>query len=311
MSTTTTETTMPGDTRTTAGPRGIPGPLAGLAASARAELLRLRAWPAVWVMVTVWLLLNLTFSYVFNYVAFATGSSSFATEGVPSDSLLAELLPAAIPEIFTGGMPMFGGAIMFILGALATGSGYGWGTWKTTLTQGPGRLAAFGGTLVAVFTIVAGVVAATLAVDVVASVLIASAEGQSIVWPSLGALAEAVGGGLLITGMWASAGVLVGVLTRSPALAVGLGLVWSLVIENLLRGVGNLLGGVEYVTNVLPGTASGSLAGALGGSSGGDGDGTPGVLTVLDGGPAALLTAGYLVVFAVVAAVAMKRRDVP
>ncbi|TDE11905.1 ABC transporter permease [Jiangella asiatica] len=281
-----------------------------MAASARAELLRLRAWPAVWVMVSVWLLLNLTFTYVFNYVAYATGSTSFATEGVASDSLLAELMPSAIPQIFTGGMPMFGGAIMFILGALATGSGFGWGTWKTVLTQGPGRLAAFGGTLAAVATIVTGVVAATLAIDVAASVLIASAEGQSIVWPSLGALAESVGAGLLISGMWAAGGVLVGVLTRSPALAVGLGLVWSLVVENLLRGVGNLLSGVEYVTNVLPGTASGSLAGALGAANEPDGDGTPGVLTVLDGGPAALLTAAYLVAFVVVAAVLMRRRDV-
>ncbi|WP_203433206.1 ABC transporter permease [Jiangella asiatica] len=310
MSTTTTEvaavTTAPGRT----GRRTVPGPLAGMAASARAELLRLRAWPAVWVMVSVWLLLNLTFTYVFNYVAYATGSTSFATEGVASDSLLAELMPSAIPQIFTGGMPMFGGAIMFILGALATGSGFGWGTWKTVLTQGPGRLAAFGGTLAAVATIVTGVVAATLAIDVAASVLIASAEGQSIVWPSLGALAESVGAGLLISGMWAAGGVLVGVLTRSPALAVGLGLVWSLVVENLLRGVGNLLSGVEYVTNVLPGTASGSLAGALGAANEPDGDGTPGVLTVLDGGPAALLTAAYLVAFVVVAAVLMRRRDV-
>ncbi|HEU4542437.1 MAG TPA: hypothetical protein VFR23_15020 [Jiangellaceae bacterium] len=38
----------------------------------------------------------------------------------------------------------------------------------------------------------------------------------------------------LIFGMWTAAGVLIGVLTRSPALAVGLGLVWSLVVENLL-----------------------------------------------------------------------------
>ena len=59
------------------------------------------------------------------------------------------MLPAAIPDVLVQGMPMFGGAIVLILGALAVGSGYGWGTWKTVLTQGPGRVAAFGGTLVA------------------------------------------------------------------------------------------------------------------------------------------------------------------
>ncbi|TDC50865.1 ABC transporter permease [Jiangella ureilytica] len=284
--------------------------MGGLVASTRAELLRLRKWPAVWVLATVWLLLNLTFAYLFNYIAYATGSSGFSNEGVPPDALLPDLLPAAIPSVLTGGMPMFGGAIMFILGALAAGSGFGWGTWKTVLTQRPRRLPAFGGTLAAVGVAVVGVVAATLVLDVATSTLIAVVEGQSIVWPALGPLAESAAGALLIFGMWAAAGVLVGVLTRSPALAVGLGLVWSLVVENLLRGVGNLLSGIEYVTDVLPGTAAGSLAGALGAGGAGDPDGAPGVLTVLDGGPAALLVAAYLVVFAAVAALLMRHRDV-
>lgn len=290
--------------------RRVPGLLGGLLASARAELLRLRKWPAVWVLATVWLLLNLTFAYIFDYIAYATDSSGFSNEGVSPSALLPDLLPAAIPSVFTGGMPMFGGAIMFILGALAAGSGFGWGTWKTVLTQGPGRLSAFGGTLTAVGVAVVAVVAATLALDFGASTLIAVTEGQRLVWPAFGDLMASVGGGLLIFGMWAAAGVLVGVLTRSPALAVGLGLVWSLVIENLLRGVGNLLGGVEYVTNVLPGTAAGSLAGALGAGGAGDPDGAPGVLTVLGRGQATLLVSAYLLVFAAAAALLMRRRDV-
>ena len=106
-----------------------------------------------------------------------------------------------------------------------------------------------------------------------------------------------------------AAGVLIGVLTRSPALAVGLGLVWSLVVENLLRGVANLINELEYVTNVLPGTAAGSMAGALGATAEGDGDGAPGVLTVLTGAESATLLIAYLVVFAVAAAFTMRRSD--
>ena len=34
---------------------------------------------------------------------------------------------------------MFGGALMMVLGAIVAGNGYGWGTWKTVLTQGPSR----------------------------------------------------------------------------------------------------------------------------------------------------------------------------
>lgn len=298
-------------TDTLTGPRAGTStrPVAALAASTRAELLRLRKWPALWVLLGVWLLLNLTFAYVFNYIAYATDSASFATDDVPSESLLADVLPEAIPRIFTGGMPMFGGAIMMILGALAAGSGYGWGTWKTSLTQGPGRPAAFGGTLGAVAGIVVAVIAATFLLDLAASVLIAALESQTIVWPPLGELAQALGGGLLIFGMWASAGVLIGVLTRSPAVAIGLGLVWSLVVENLLRGVSELLSGLEYVTEVMPGTAAGSLAGALGATTEGDGGGAPGVLTVLDSGTASLLLVTYIVACTVVAAVVFRRRD--
>lgn len=284
-------------------------PNAPLMSSVRAEALRLRKWPAVWVLVGIWLTANLTFAYVFNYIAYTTGSGNFGTGDVPGQALLADLMPDAIPRIFTGGMPMFGGAIMMILGALAAGSGYGWGAWKTALTQGPGRLAAFGGLVATLAGIVIAVVAATFALDLAASALIATAESQPMVWPPVSDVAQALGGALLILGMWTAAGVLIGTLTRSPALAVGLGLVWSLVIENLLRGVSGLLDWLEYVTDVLPGTAAGSMAGALGATTEAEGDGAPGVLTVLGGGQSALLLTAYVVVFVVAAAGTMRRRD--
>jgi hypothetical protein len=290
--------------RTTIEPTGI----RALGGSVRAELLRLRKWPTVWVLGGVWLALNLTFAYVFNYIAYTTGSGNFGT-GEATEGLLADLMPEAIPRIYTGGLPMFGGAIMMILGALAAGSGFGWGTWKTVLTQGPGRLVAFAGTLVALGVVVVAIIAGQLVLDFSASTLIANVESQTLVWPDVGALAQSVGGGLLISAMWATAGVLIGVLTQSPALAVGLGLLWSLVVENLLRGVANLINELEYVTNVLPGTAAGSMAGALGATAEGDGEGAPGVLTVLTGTESATLLTAYLVVFVVAAAFTMRRRD--
>jgi hypothetical protein len=279
--------------------------------SARAELLRLRKWSALWVMVGTWLVLNVTFGYIFDYITYVTGDPTGVSEGgVPPDQLLAGLMPDAVPGSLIAGMPMFGGAIMLILGGLAVGSGYGWGTWKTVFTQGPGRLASLGGTLLAIATIVAGTVVATFVVDLGVSVLIASAESQPLAWPSLTDSAEAIGSGLLIFGMWAAGGVLVGTLARSPALAVGLGLVWALVVENLLRGVGGMLGPVEAVTDVMPGTAAGSLVGALGTAPQADGEGTPGVLTVLDAAPASWLLAAYIVLFAVAAMAIVRRRDV-
>jgi ABC-2 type transport system permease protein len=278
--------------------------------STRAELLRLRRWPAMWVLLAVWVTLNVTFGYVFDYVAYRTGEPTPVGEGAPPEALLAGLLPAGAPLTLVQGMPMFGGALVMILGALAVGSGYGWGTWKTVFTQGPGRGTAFGGTLLALTAVVAGLVLVSGAVDLGVSSLIALTEGQPLALPGLGDSVQALGAGLLVLGMWGAAGVLVGVLARGPALAVGLGLVWALVVENLLRGVSGILAGVGLVTDHLPGTAAGSLVGALGAARVGEVDGTPGVFGILDGPVATGWLVAYLVGFTAVALLVVRRRDI-
>jgi ABC-type transport system involved in multi-copper enzyme maturation permease subunit len=278
----------------------------GLGGSVRAELLRLRRWPAVWVLIGVWFALDLAFVYVFNYIAYRTGDPAGPADRVPPAQLLAGLMPDAVPTAAVQGTPLFGGAILMILGALAVGSGFGWGTWKTVLTQGPGRGTAFCGTLVVLALTVVALVVATFALDLGVSSLIAVVESQPVVLPSIGALVEGAATGALVLGMWCAAGVLIGVLTRSPAIAVGLGLVWALVVENLLRGVADLIGGLAVVTDHLPGTAAGSLVGALDGASA---DRTPGVQTILTGGTATGFLIGYLVLFAVGGLVLMRRRD--
>lgn len=275
--------------------------------SVRAELLRLVKWPVTWVVIGVWLALNLSFGYVFDYLSYrdavATGDAR-AAEGLSS-----QLSPAGVPATMVTGLPMFGGALVLILAALATGSGYGWNTWRTVFTQGPGRRSALAGTMAALAVLVAATVGLTLVADLAASLLVTAVESQSPAWPAALDLAEGLGSGLLIAGMWAAGGALIGIVARSPALAVGLGLVWAVVVENLLRGVAGLLGPLAPVTDLLPGTAAGSLAGAVGAAAEGEAGGAPGVLTVLPGLQAALLLAGYLAVFVVVATVLVSRRD--
>ncbi|WP_328530787.1 ABC transporter permease [Nocardioides sp. NBC_00368] len=273
--------------------------------STRAEMLRLRKWSAIWVIVGAWLALSLSFGYVFNYVAYKTGDDNFAGDGASSAQLLAELMPSAIPDVIVSGLPMFGGALAMVVGALVAGNGFGWGTWKTVFTQGPSRFSAIGGSLAAVTIFIFAMMTATLALCAGVSVAIAATEGQSITMPALSDLAQSFGAGFLVLEMWALLGFLVGVLAKGPALAVGLGLVWSLVVENLLRGVGSLLSGVETVTEALPGTAGGSLVGAIIGGP----NGTPGVLDVISGERALITVAAYVLVAAVAAVVVMRRRD--
>lgn len=275
-------------------------------ASLRAESIRLGRWPTFWIVLGVWILLNLTFAYLFNYLAYTSGESGAMADGLPRDVLLGQLMPAAVPEVFTQGMAMFGGALMLILGALAVGSGYGWGTWKTVFTQGPSRQAVVGGLLVGLLVVVIALVGVAFAVDLGVASLIAVSEGQPLVLPSLEQSVLGIGSGVAILSMWTLAGACVGAVARGPALAVGLGLVWVLVVENLLRGVAGIFGPIEAVTDVLPGTAAGSLAGALRTV---DGPATPGVLDILTRGESLALLAGYLLVFGGGTVWLMTRRD--
>lgn len=276
-------------------------------ASTRAELLRLGKWPATWVIIGVWMLLNVFFGYVLDYLAYRDAVNN--GDARQAATLLSHLSLSGVPSTVVSGLPLFGGALVLTLAALATGSGYGWNTWKTVFTQGPSRLVALGGTLVALACLLVVLVAATWAIDLAAGAIVLSIESQPLAWPSLSAVAEGVGAALLIAGMWAVAGALVGILARGPALAVGLGLVWALVVESLLRGVSGLLGPFEVVTDFLPGTAAGSLAGALGATGGPQDGGTPGVLTTLSGPTAVAVLACYIAAFAGLAATLMIRRD--
>ena len=277
--------------------------------SSRAELLRLRRWPAVWVTLGVWVFLSMMFGYLFNYFSYKTGDLSFSNEGESAQSIFTELLPGAVPDVLIQGMPMFGGALMLVLGGLVAGNGYGWGTWKTVFTQGPARRTVIAGSILTLTAFVIAIVLLTLVLCFGVSVTIALTEGADLIWPSAGAVLQSVLAGCLVLELWALAGYTIGTLARGPALAVGLGLVWTLVVENLLRGVGSLLGPIESLTHVLPGTAAGSLVGSLIGVQ--PGDGTPGVLDVLSGTRATWTIVAYLVAFLVVTLGITQRRDVP
>ena len=279
-----------------------------IANSTRAEFLRLRKWPAVWVTIGAWLTMNAMFGYVFNYVTYSSGDNSFSNEGQSRADLLASMLPAALPDQLPQGMPMFGGALMMVLGAIVAGNGYGWGTWKTVFTQGPSRTATLAGSLAALTLFVTGIVAATVVADYLMSLAVALAESQSTALPAFGDSLQSVGAALLVMEMWALAGYLLGTLARGPALSVGLGLVWALVIENLLRGVGGSLSWVDALNHVLPGTASGSLIGQLVGVGGPDV--TPGLVDTLSLQQGLWATVAYALGLPLVTWWLVRRRDV-
>ncbi|WP_342214818.1 ABC transporter permease [Nocardia abscessus] len=280
--------------------------LRDLVASTKAEMLRLRKWPAFWIILGTWILMNLTFAYLFNYLAYTSGESGRMSNGLPREALLRQMLPAAVPEVFTQGMAMFGGALMLVLGALTAGSGYGWGTWKTVFTQGPSRVQAVAAVLLSLAVVVVGLVCAAFVVDVSIAALIAASQSQAVSLPALDRSLLGILTGTAILGMWTLAGALIGAIARGPALAVGIGLVWVLVVENLLRGAAGIFAPIRAITDHLPGTAAGSLAGAMRTA---DGPATPGVLDVLPRSESLVVLAAYLVVFASGTIWLMRERD--
>ncbi len=279
-----------------------------MGASFQAELIKTGRRPVTWLLLAVWVILGLTFGYLLPYMSYRNGSGMAAE--VPREQQLAELLPASLTTVGVSGLPMFGGAIALVLGALATGGEYGFGTWKTVLVQRPGRIAVYAGKCLAMALVTLMQVLGFFAVGAVASAVIAELEAASGAWPSAGELVTAIAAGWLLAGMWCGIGMFLGVWLRNTALAVGLGLVWTLVVENLLRILSGGLGVLETISDWLPGTNAGSVAAALGVIPITEPGGTPGVVAAVTGAQATGTVAGYLLLSGIVAIVILRRRDV-
>jgi ABC-2 type transport system permease protein len=278
--------------------------------SYRAELLKLRKWPAMWILAAVLLVLSQVFGYLIPYVAYRSGGGSGFAAGETPAQLLADILPGRLVPNTLGGFPIFAGAIALIIGALVAASEYGWGTLKTILAQRPRRRSLLAGKLLSMATAILVLVLTVFAVNALWSWVIAATEGMPADWPSLLDLGRGIGAGWLILGMWSLVGALLGILFRSTSLAVGLGLVWALAVENLVRGFAGVLGFLDAFQRGLPGVNAGSLVAALGAATLDQPGGTPGVTAVMSGPQAVVVLGAYVAVLALVAVVALQRQDV-
>ena len=280
-------------------------------ASFSAELLKLSKRPATWVLLGVVLGLTQLFGYVLPYSSWLTSDQNFRTQGLDPQAVLAGTLPGELVPTSLGGFPVFAGALALILGALATGSEYGWGTWQTALTQRPTRLAVYGGKLAALAASTLAIVLATFALNATVASAIATVESRPLDFPSLAELAKGVGSVWLILSMWAGLGALLGFAFRGVALPIGLGVVWVLGVENLVSAVADsLLTGLRPLRDVLPGVNAGSLVWSLAPGGGSSGEAPPGVIDAVTGGRATLALALYVAAFAAVGALLVRRRDV-
>jgi ABC-2 type transport system permease protein len=271
--------------------------------SLRAELLVTRRRASTWILLGIWATLALVFAYVVPYATYLNGSTQ---------DPLTDVLPQSLVGGLMGGFPFFGGVLALMLGVLAFGSEYGWGTLKTLFTQGPGRLQVFAAKLLALGAVLVLFVLVVFALGALASYTIALREGADIAWPSTWLLLRGLAAGWLILAVWAAFGVLLAVLSRGTALAVGIGILYALVIEGLLSALASQVGLIDRLVEFFVRANAYSLVVGLGVSSDDVGDNGPGSFSgpFVAGEQALLVLIVYGSVFLIVSGWLLRRRDV-
>jgi ABC-2 type transport system permease protein len=185
----------------------------------------------------------------------------------------------------------FLGVVALAVAALAIGSEYSQGTLRNLLVRQPRRLALLAGSVLAVLSLVT--IAALLATAAAVAAACAAAPGRGVdtgAWSPVEAAAAAGNTALAMAG-FALLGVALGVLLRSPAAAIGVGVAYVLPVEQIL-----LSGAVDGAERWLPGQLLDALA--------------EGGTETVGYGHAAGILALYLTATAIASALLFKRRDV-
>jgi ABC-type transport system involved in multi-copper enzyme maturation permease subunit len=271
--------------------------------SIRAELLILRRRSSTWILLGLWTTLALVFAYAVPYATY---------RDTPADQSLAELLPQAVVANTLVGFPFFGGVFALMLGVLSFGSEFGWGTLKTIFTQRPPRLQVFGAKLVALAVALVPFVLAVFVAGLAAGTAIGLNEGTDLGLPSAWLLLRGLAAGWLVLAVWGALGVLLAVLSRGTALAIGVGILYALVIEGLLSALSSEVSLLDRLVEYFLRANAYSLVERLGVSAGDVRENGPGSFEgPFVGGPQAVLALTlYAAVFLGVAGWVLRRRDV-
>lgn len=273
-------------------------------AALNSELLLLRRRGAPYVVGAAWVAMVVCFAFLIPYIVYANLDA-----GDEREQILRVLLPESVGSTAVSSYPLFGGAVMLILGVLLTGSEYRWNTWTARLTQGPGRTQVLLAKLTAGAVAVSAVAAAALAAAALASTAVAVVEGRPVVWPDASTLLASLGCAALISIAWLSLGAALAVVFRGTSVALAVGLLWTLGLENALAGLASMFTALDPVRSLLLGTASGSLVAAIGAPTQTEG-GTPGVVAHLEAPAAVAVLCAYTVLSACAAALLLRRRDI-
>ena len=277
-----------------------------MGASFAVELQKMARRPAAWVVGLILLVLVALFGYLLSYIFIA------GVEGDPppeAEQFLAQLYPENVLFNVLQLFVNFGVALTLVLGALSVGSEYGWETFKLVLTQKPGRLPYFLGKLLSLAVVVAIFTLLSFVLGAGCSSVVATLQEEAVEWPSFVNVLKALGAGWLILATFAAMGLFFATLFRGSALAIGLGLVYLLVLESLFAGLAPQSETLESISRALPAKNAFDLSTAFGEEQVAGGVSFPGVETV-EPLQAALVLGAYLVAFVALSMLLFRNRDV-
>jgi ABC-type transport system involved in multi-copper enzyme maturation permease subunit len=271
--------------------------------SIAAELLVVRKRASTWILLGIWTLLALAFVYLVPYVQYLNGSTRQPLDDLFPQHLVVQLM---------AGFPFFGGVFALQLGVLAVGSEYGWGTLKTLFTQRPGRLRIFAAKLLGLAVTLVPFVLVVYALGALSSYVIALREGADVAWPSAWMLLRGLGAGWLVLAVWAALGILLAVLSRGTSLAIGIGILYSLVIEGIMSALASEVSLLDHLVQFFLRANGYSLVAALGVAADDVSDRGPGSFSgpFVSGDQALLVLASYLVALLAASSWVLRRRDV-
>jgi ABC-2 type transport system permease protein len=277
-----------------------------IVAAIRAEWFKVIRRPAMWVTVGLVLALSVGLEYVLVYAVATHPPATAARLGSTFTTLRVDLYPAAVIKKTLTNVSGLYGIFPLIVGVLVQGSEYSWGTVKTAHLQLPGRLAITGGQLVSISLLTLVMAVALFAVDAAASYGISTIDGKSSAWPTIADLAKGAGAAWLIFDFLAMLGYGLATAFKQSALAIGLGLGYVLVIENLVFGLLDNLGDTfKQIHEWFPVANAGYLEEALGALRAEASAGPP-----VDAVHAVAVLLVWLIGIVAIAAAIVQRRDI-
>jgi ABC-2 type transport system permease protein len=280
-------------------------------AAVRAEWFKVARRPAMWVTVGLMLAIAVGLEYVVVYVVATHPPAGAARAGEALAQARQGLYPDMLVKKSLATVAGLDGIFALIVGVLVQGSEFAWGTIKTSLVQLPGRVSIVVGQLVAIAVLTLVMAVGLFAFDAVAAYGIALLDSHAVAWPAALDVIKGIGAAWLILYLLAVFGFSLATLARQSAMAIGLGLAYVLVIENLLFGLLENLGDFfKQLHEWLPVANATYLQESFGRVAAAGPGGAAPTAPPVDATHAVSVVLLWLAVFIVVAAALMRTRDV-